>query len=45
MKYRHIPTGVIVTSDKELPIEMYERVDEPKPKQATRKRTTKTTKE
>lgn len=30
MKYKHIPTGVFVHSDVELPAAVYEKVDETK---------------
>lgn len=36
MEYVHIPTGVRVTSDIELPPALYKKVDE-KPKRTTRK--------
>jgi hypothetical protein len=42
MQYRHIPTGVIVNSEKELQKAVYEPiVDEEAPKKPTRKRTAK----
>lgn len=40
MKYRHIPTGIIVNSSGELPSAMYEPLEEKaeKPAKATKKR-------
>lgn len=32
MKFRHIPTGIVVNSDSELPPAVYEKVDEREPK-------------
>jgi hypothetical protein len=40
MEYVHIPTGVRVTSDVELPAALYKKVDE-KPKRTASKRTAK----
>lgn len=47
MKYRHIPSGIIVNSEKELPKALYERIDAPKAekKPAPRKRAASKSKE
>lgn len=37
MRYRHIPTGIIVNSSAELPSAVYERVDEPEKKEAAKR--------